>query len=118
MKNVITAVIVASFALGMSSGVKATSCDDIAKAVVDQYVVAANFSTETPEQKEGYAGLVAAHKATCLSGVAVRNKGMGPEAVAKIIQTSARGSTGETINQIISRSMTVTSYTQGYAFGE
>lgn len=114
MKNVITAVI-----LTLSFSASATTCDTIAKSIVDQYVSAANFATETTEQKEAYAGLVEAHKITCQAGVAVRNKGMTPEDVAKVVQTTSRAAGDDkTINRVISRSMSITSYTQGYAFGE
>lgn len=116
MKNVIIA---ATVTLGLSASAQATSCDTIAKSIVDQYVSAANFATETPEQKGAYAGLVEAHKMTCQAGVAVRNKGMTPEDVAKVVQTTSRAAGDEkTINHVISRSMSITSYTQGYAFGE
>lgn len=114
MKTLITAAI-----LTLSFGASATSCEVIGKSVVDQYTLAAGFSTETAAQKAAYSDLVAAHVKTCRSGVEVRNKGGEPQDVATIIGNSYRSAERvANINQVVSKAMTISSYSQGFAFGE
>lgn len=115
MKTLISAVILST----ISFGVSATSCEAIGRGVVDQYSAAGGFSNETAAQKVAYEDLVSAHVRACQGGVALRNSGKTAKEVEQIIAGAYAGEAkSETITPVISKSMTITSYTQGYAFGE
>lgn len=114
MKNVITAVI-----LTLSFSASATTCDTIAKSIVDQYSAAGGFNNDTPERKAAYLDLVGAHVNACRAGVDVRKKGLTPQELAKVVETAySTPAVVDSFTPVISKSMTITSYTQGYAFGE
>ncbi len=115
MKTLISAVILST----LSFGAAAVNCDSIGKGIVDQYAAAAGFSNDTPAQKSAYLELVAAHVQTCRTGVEARKNGLSVDEVNQVVSSAYRGRTKqENINPVISKAMTVTSYTQGYAFGE
>lgn len=114
MKTLITAAI-----LTLSFGANATSCESIGRSIVDQYSAAGDFSNDTPERRKAYENLVEAHVKACRAGVDVRKKGLTPQELAKVVDTSyATPAVVDSFTPIISKSMTITSYTQGYAFGE
>lgn len=114
MKTLITAAI-----LTLSFGASATSCEAIGRSIVDQYSAAGGFSNDTAERKNAYENLVEAHVKACRAGVDVRKKGLTPQELAKVVDTSyATPEIVGSFTPIISKSMTITSYTQGYAFGE
>lgn len=114
MKTLITAAI-----LTLSFGAHAKSCEAIGRSIVDQHSAAGGFSNDTPERKNAYENLVAAHVKACRAGVAVRKKGLTPQELAKVVDTAyATPTVVDSFTPIISKSMTITSYTQGYAFGE
>lgn len=114
MKNLIATAL-----LTLSFGASAASCEDIAKTIVDQYYSVGGFANDTPERKTAYENLVQAHVGACRGGVDLRKKGVTPQELAKIVDTAYTTPTvADSFTPVISKSMTITSYTQGYAFGD
>lgn len=120
MKTLIAVLIGSSMVLSFSAD--AVSCRDIGTAVVDQFVAVARFKVETPEQIQGYNGLVAAQVQTCLDGKKMRLRGASSKDAGVAMTLAAakavdRGSSDKTsgLNAI---AMTQISFSYGYAFGE
>lgn len=120
MKTLIAVLIGSSMALSFSA--EATSCRDIGAAVVNQFVAVSRFKVETPEQIQGYNGLVAAQVQTCLDGKKLRLRGASSKDAGVAMTLAAaqavdRGNSDKTsgLNAI---AMTQTSFSYGYAFGE
>ncbi|QHJ79657.1 MAG: hypothetical protein [Caudoviricetes sp.] len=115
MKTLISAIILSTLPFGAS----ATSCEAIGKSIVDQYSSAGGFHNDTSERKTAYENLVEAHVKACRAGVDVRKRGLTAQELAQVVETSyATPATVGSFTPVISKSMTITSYTQGYAFGE
>lgn len=120
MKTLLAVLLGSSMALSFSA--EATTCRDIAAAVVDQFVAVARFKVETPEQIQGYNGLVASQVQTCIDGKKLRLSGASSkDAGAAMTMAAAKavdhGNSNKTsgLNAI---AMTQTSFAYGYAFGE
>lgn len=120
MKTLIAVLIGSSMALSFSAD--AVSCRDIGTAVVDQFVAVARFKVETPEQIQGYNGLIAAQVQTCLDGKKMRLRGASAKDAGVAMTLAAaqavdRGNSDKTsgLNAI---AMTQASFSYGYAFGE
>lgn len=120
MKTLIAVLIGSSMTLSFSAD--AVSCRDIGAAVVDQFVAVARFKVETPEQIQGYNGLVAAQVQTCLDGKKMRLRGASSKDAGVAMALAAaqavdRGNSDKAsgLNAI---AMTQTSFSYGYAFGE
>lgn len=120
MKNVITALLVTTFALGLSSSVRATTCKDIGKSVVDNYVAVAGYSVQTETQVTAYNSLVETQVDICRTSVQMRKRGASPESAAKVILSTANGAarTARTNDGVVANSMSQMSASLGYAFGE
>lgn len=121
MKNVITALLVTTFALGLSSGVRATTCLEIGKAVVDSFVSTAKLKIEGGDAAAAYNNLINTQKATCETSVGLRNKGADAITVAKVISMAGGdfiAKMDRTNLGVASFGMTQMSASLGYAFGE
>ncbi len=120
MKTLLAVLLGSSMALSFSS--EAVSCRDIGAAVVDQYIAVAGYKVETPEQISAYNGLVVSQVRTCLDGKKLRLRGAPPKEVGTVMTLSAaqavdRGNSNSMpgLNAV---SMTQTSFSYGYSFGE
>jgi hypothetical protein len=120
MKTLLAVLLGSSMALSFSA--EAASCRDIGAAVVDQYVAVAQYKVETPEQISAYNGLVESQVSACDEGKKLRLKGASPknagvamtlEAARAVDRGNSNGTPG--LNAV---SMTQTSFSYGYAFGE
>lgn len=120
MKTLIAVLIGSSMALSFSA--EATTCRDIAAAVVDQYVAVARYKVETPEQIYAYKGLVTSQVGACDNGKRMRLRGASSKDAGVAMTLAAaqavdRGNSDKTpgLNAV---AMTQTSFSYGYAFGE
>lgn len=120
MKTLIAVLIGASMALSFSA--EATPCRDIGAAVVNQFVSVSRFKVETPEQIQGYNGLVAAQVQSCLDGKKMRMGGASSKdagiAMALTVAQAVDQGTSNKISGLNAIAMTQTSFSYGYAFGE
>ncbi len=120
MKNVIIAVVLATFALGLSSGVRAASCDTIAKATVDQFVAVSGAAMKTPAQKESYATLIGAQKQICLNGVEMRSNEASYYDASRMVRGVIGGTQKAGMNQdaFVSNALSTMTFSMGYTYGE
>lgn len=120
MKTLLAVLLGSSMALSFSA--EAVSCRDIGASVVDQYVAVARYKVETPAQIDAYNGLVDSQVSACTEGKKMRLKGASPKDAGVAMTLAAaqavdRGNSNKTsgLNAV---SMTQTSFSYGYAFGE
>ncbi len=115
MKNVITAVILT---LSFSAG--ATTCDTIAKSVVNQVISVAGDSVSTVAQKEGYDDLIREHTKICENGVRMRKENASYYDASRLIRgassISAKG--GVDKNRFVANAISSMSFSMGYTYGE
>lgn len=120
MKTVIAVILGSTMALSFTA--EATPCKDIGAAVVDQFIAVAGYKTETPEQISAYNGLVDSQIASCESGKRMRLRGQSAESAATSITLAAAKAvdkgTASSVTGFTSVTMTQTSFSYGYAFGE
>jgi hypothetical protein len=120
MKNVITAIIIATFSLGVASEVRAASCTEIAKSVVNQVIAVSGDSVATASQKEGYDDLIHVHTKICENGVRMRKENASYYDATRLIRgASAIGSKGGVDkNRFVSNAISNMSFSMGYTYGE
>lgn len=122
MKNVITALLVTTFALGLSSTVRATPCKDIAQRLVVANTFAAGVNLDELNSSQKASLENAANNLTdvCLMGVSMRKEGIEPKTAANVVLNATKRVAAETETLIDVSTMVAGSsaLSLGYAFGE
>lgn len=120
MKTLLAVLLGSSMALSFSA--EAVSCRDIGTAVVDQYVAVAQYKVETPEQIDAYNGLVDTQVSACENGKRMRLKGASPKDAGVAMTMAAAqaidNGNSDSMPSFNAVSMTQTSFSYGYSFGE
>lgn len=120
MKYILGGILGASMVLSFSA--EAVSCRDIGTAVVDQYVAVASYKVETPEQIGAYKGLVTSQVSACENGKRMRLKGASPKDAGVAMTMAAAqaidNGNSDSMPSFNAVSMTQTSFSYGYSFGE
>lgn len=120
MKTLVAVLLGSSMALSFAA--EAAPCRDIGAAVVDQYVAIARYKVETAEQIDAYNGLVSSQVSACERGVRMRRAGHAPKDAGVVMTVSAaqavyRGNSDK-MSGLNAVSMTQTSFSYGYSFGD